>query len=432
MIVTGSHWGHAHNLAAASAVKNVVDVPVMTVGRIHDPLLAESIVAGGQADLIAMGRPLLADPELPEKLRTGRPREIRRCISCENCIDSMERTSMNCAVNGRSGREAELPLERASAAKRVVVVGGGPGGLETARLAALRGHRVALYERERFLGGSLVMAATVHPENGPFLDFLLREVRRLPVELHRGRALTPEQVRRLAPDAVVVATGGRVALPSIPGDDQPHVLTGTGLRQMLAGSLSDEQAPRLPAGLRRGVRGLARPLSRLVQPGRLRALTKLWMPLGRRVVVVGADLAALELAEFLATRGRRVTVVERGERLAPEVGLKRLTEHMDRLDGLGVAVNTGVGYERVTPRGLVVRAERGGEREIPADSIVLAGELEPDTALFDAVKGEVPEAHTVGDCTGLGLIRKAVEEATRVANALAYDPRAVCCSWSSR
>jgi 2,4-dienoyl-CoA reductase (NADPH2) len=306
----------------------------------------------------------------------------------------MESANMNCAVNGLSGREGELSLAPTATAKRVVVVGAGPGGLETARLAALRGHRVTLFEREHQLGGSLVWAAMVHRENAPFLAFLLREVARLPIEIRRGRALAPEDVRALSPDAVVVATGGRVVVPEIPGHDRRHVKSGPQLRQ------------------------LVRPAARWLSPLQLRAATRVFLPFGKRVVVVGADLAALELAELLALRGRRVTIVERGERLAPEVGLKRLTEHMDALDRLGVVVNTGVAYEEITANGIAIRPERGSRHEIAADTIVLAGELEADTAFFDAVKGEVPEAHTVGDCTGLGLIRKATEEATRVAAAL--------------
>jgi 2,4-dienoyl-CoA reductase-like NADH-dependent reductase (Old Yellow Enzyme family) len=394
MIVTGSQWGDAHNLGAAIAVKNAVAVPVMAVGRIHRPELAEQILQRGHADLVVMARPLLADPELPEKLRTQRSGRIRPCVSCENCIDSMESANMNCAVNGLAGREGALSLAPSAAPKRVLVVGGGPGGLETARLAALRGHRVTLVERERHLGGSLVYASLVHGENEPFLRFLLGEVARLPIEIRRGRALAPEDVRAFAPDAVVVATGGRVVVPKIPGDERRHVKSGPQMRALLA------------------------PAARWLTPAQLAAAARWWMPFGARVVVVGADLAALELAEFLARRGRRVAIVERGERLAPEIGHKRLTEHMDALDRLGVSVNTGVAYEEITAGGIAIRPERGARREIAADTIVLAGELEADTAFFDAVKGEVPEAHTVGDCTGLGLIRKATEEATRVAAAL--------------
>jgi 2,4-dienoyl-CoA reductase (NADPH2) len=417
-IVTGPVFRDAHNLAAASAVKNVVDVPVMAVGRIHDPQLAEQILRRNQADLIAMARPLLADPELPQKLREGRLREVRRCISCQNCVDSMETTTMNCAVNGRSGREGELSLAPADAPRRIVVVGAGPGGLEAARLAALRGHQVALYERAPFLGGALVAAATVHPENRPLLDFLVREVKRLPVEIHTREALTAEAIRLLSPDAVVVATGGRVVAPAIPGDDRPNVFTGPQLRQWLTGGLDPAAERRTPAWQRAGLRLLGRPLARFVQPATLRALTKVWMPLGRRVVVVGADLAALELAEFLASRGRRVTLVDPGDQLAPEVGLKRRTEHMDRLDRLGVVVNTGVVPEEICASGIRIRGEDGRSAEIAADSIAIAGRLEAETSLFDAVKASLPATWAIGDCTGLGLIQKAIEEATRVACAL--------------
>lgn len=183
-------------------------------------------------------------------------------------------------------------------------------------------------------------------------------------------------------------------MPRIPGAELPHVFTGAKLRRLVA------------------------PLARLGGARGLRAASRLWMPLGRRVAVVGADLAALELAGFLASRGRRVTVVEAGDALAPEVGPKRRAEHMDALDRLGVAVNTGLRVERIAPGELVATPERGAPRTIAADSVVLAGELAPDTALFEAAKDCAPQVFAVGDCTGLGLIRKATEDATRAVAAL--------------
>jgi len=415
-MVAGSDFEDGHNVAAAAAIKRIVDVPVMVVGRIHDVQFAEQILRDGHADLIVMGRPLLADAELPAKARAGRFAEIRRCISCQNCIDSMEKGRMSCAVNPFSGREAELAWQAPSRRKHVIVVGGGPGGLEAARLLARRGHRVALYEKQGFLGGALVMAATVHAENEPFLDFLRGEIGRLAIEVHLGHALDADTIASLAPDAVVVATGGRVVAPKIPGDDQAHVLTGTRLRELLAGRVED--AAQLPAWQRAGARLLRGRVQRLVRPSRLRALSKLWMPLGRRVAIIGADLAAIELAEFLAERGRAVAVLETGDGIAPEVGPKRRAEHMSRLDRRGVSVNTGVEIERITRDGVLLRRARGASALVPADSVILAGSVEADTELLESLRGRVSEVHAVGDCTGLGLIRKATEDAARVACAL--------------
>jgi len=416
-MVNGSHHPDALNVAAAAAVKRVVDVPVMTVGRIHDPLLAEQILAEGDADLIVMGRPMIADPEIPAKARTGRSREIRRCISCENCIDAMEqRFAMDCAVNPQAGREAELRIERTSTPKKILIVGGGPAGLEAARVATLRGHHVTLCERNRHLGGALVMASTVHHENQPFLDYLLREVRRLGIEIEIGRELDAQAITARRPDAVIIATGGRIVAAKIPGDDLSHVVTGAMMREILAGRPGPESLGRLSATHRAGARLLDSPIQRWISPALLRAATRVWMPLGRRVAIVGADLAAVELAEFLAERGRRVCVLESAEVIMPEVGPKRHQEHMIRLDRARVSLNTGVAIDRITSEGVVLRLESGSERLVPADSVILAGEAQPDTRLHESIQGLVPEVHAIGDCTGLGLIQKATLDGARAAS----------------
>jgi 2,4-dienoyl-CoA reductase (NADPH2) len=418
-MVNGAEYQDGLNAASAEAVRRAVDVPVIAVGRIHDPKLAAQMLEEGRADLIAMGRPLLADPELPNKVKAGRAAEVRRCISCESCIDSLEISfSLECAINPRTGREAALEMQRATHPKHVVIVGSGPGGLEAARVAAERGHRVSLYERSRTLGGALVMAATVHAENQPFLDYLLREVKRLPVEINLGQELAAADIEALAPDAVIVATGGRIVAPKIVGDQLPHVFTGSELRRLLSGILDRESAAKLPAWQRVGVRLLGGRFQAWARPGLLRRVSRIFLPLGRRVIIIGADLAALELAEFLAQRGRHVGILEMADQIAPEVGMKRRDEHMMSLDRAKVAINTGVRIQRIERHSVVLLLESGGEHHVRADNVILAGRVEADTNLFESLRDRVPEIYAVGDCTGLGLIKKATLEGAQAAAAL--------------
>lgn len=379
-MVNGSDDGDGLNVGAAAAVRQVVDVPVIAVGRLHDPALAESVLADGRADFVAMGRPLLADPELPNKLSTGA--RIRACISCENCIDSLEqRFSVDCAVNPRTGREVELNLGATRNKRHLVVVGGGPGGMEAARVAAAAGHRVTLLEAASELGGALRWAAAVHPDNAPFLEYLRAEVAEAGIEVSLGGAVGAEEVLALAPDAVVVATGARIAAPGIEG----------------AGGLPT-------------VREL------IENPG---AVT-----LGRRVAIIGGDLAGIAYAQVLAARGHLVSVLEAGREIAPEIGWKRKTEEMNRLDRLGVTVHVGAGVERITPDGVRFVPWKGRARMLSADSVVLAGDPQPELSLHQTLVERLPglPVEVIGDATGLGLIRKATEDAARVVAALERTP----------
>jgi len=383
-MVNGSDDGDGLNVGAAAAVKQVVDVPVIAVGRLHDPALAEAVLADGRADFVAMGRPLLADPDLPNKLRSGG--RVRRCISCENCIDSLEqRFSVDCAVNPRTGKELELTLGATRERRHVVVIGAGPGGMETARVAAAAGHRVTLVEGEPEVGGAFRWASAAHPDNAPFLEFLRAEVADSDVDLRLGFRADPDDVVALAPDAVVVATGGRVEPVQIPGAELSHVFNGAALRQLIAGDGS-------------------RP--------------------GRRVAIVGGDLVAVAAAVFLAEHDHLVTLLATEPELAPEIGWKRKTEEMNRLDRLGVTVHVGAVVEQVASDGLVFTPYGGTSRLLAADTVFLVGEVLPDLTLYDALRERLPgiPVTAIGDATGLGLVRKATEDAARAVAQLEMSP----------
>ena len=405
MMVGGSEQGDAVNIAQAEAIKNVVNVPVMVVGRIHTPELGERILADGQADLIAMARPLLADSQFAKKVINGQHRRIRLCISCESCIDSMQTIdNLRCAINPLSGREAELTFD--SKRKKVVIIGGGTGGLEAARLAAVAGHQVILLERQRRLGGSLLLASTVHSDNETFFDWLLAEIKRFPIEIRTGIEANVELIKAEQADAIIVSTGAIIETPEIAGIDNAQILTGALMRQIASGTIDSSQAHRIPSWLKMLVQTAVPLLENSIKPKLLRRASRYWMPLGKTVIIIGADLAALELAEFIAQRGRRVHLLETAKKIAPEVGKKRRQEHMNRLDQLKITINTSVTILRIETKAVIIAAG-GLERTINGDTIIVAGRVAANTALTDSLKEAGLPVQAIGDCTGLGLIAKA-------------------------
>ncbi len=232
----------ANLLPLAAGIKQRVDVPVIAVGRL-EPEVADRAIAEGQADFVAMARPLLADPELPRKLAEGRPEDVRPCIYCYACVGQIfVNQSVKCAVNPATAREAEFAISRAASPKNVLVVGAGPAGMEAARVAALRGHRVTLCEKEPRLGGTLYFSSLVWEENGKLVEYLETQIRKLPIDLRLGTEVDAALVQQLAPDVVLLALGGKREAPALPGVEQPHVLNGDELRQLLTGSTSAAEA----------------------------------------------------------------------------------------------------------------------------------------------------------------------------------------------
>jgi len=417
-IIAGANYKCGFNAPAAHAIKEVVSVAVMPVGCIHDPVYAEQLLQAGWCDAVVMGRPFLADPELTKKIMEDRLNDIRHCVRCLTCVDSlMKLEDVHCAVNARMGHEEEWPVDAKTAnPRKIMIVGAGPGGMEAARVAAARGHKVTVYDRHKRLGGALVTACTVHPDNETLLKYLMAQLKKLPVDIKLGVEVTPDMVKREKPDVFIDASGGKVVVPRIDGADLPHVITGTMLHKMMYGEVPRDGSEKIPAWIKFGL-GLGGGLmQRLMTPERIQRMTQSWLPLiGKRVVVVGADLAAIESAEFIAQRGRTVAVIDSTEVLAPEIGDKRRAEHIERMRELGITMHTQCDVTKITREGVWFKPQFGDtEHMIAADTVLLAGTINPKTELYDACKEFVPAAFTVGDVSGLGLIDKAIREANAV------------------
>jgi hypothetical protein len=209
---TEAHTVHepCRYVPAAAAIKAAVPVPVISVGRI-EPEIADRVIAQGKLDFVAMARKLLADPELPNKLSAGRARAVRPCIYCYTCISQIFfGRHVRCAVNAQTGYEHEapiVPLPNGAPRKRVLIVGGGPGGMEAARVAKLRGHEVQLHEAGPRLGGTVFFSSIVYPENGRLIEYLSQEMHDLGIDVRLNSKVTRETARALSPDVIIVATG---------------------------------------------------------------------------------------------------------------------------------------------------------------------------------------------------------------------------------
>jgi len=403
----------------AALIKSRVKVPVIAVGRI-EPELGDRLIREGKADLIAMARKLLADPGLPNKLAEGRPQDVRPCIYCYTCVaQPFFDRPVRCAVNPMTAKEHAIgntERELAKERRRILVVGGGPAGLEAARIARLRGHEVILCEKSAQLGGTLRFAALVYEPNERLLDWLIGQVTSLGVDVRLATEVTPELVRELAPDEVLVAAGARRSRPDLPGIDRDHVFDGDDLRELLTGQGEGGAARKLSVFGRLAVRA-GRATGITTAPGRLREASKAWMPVGRQVVVIGGGLVGLELAEFLVERDRSVVVLESGPRFGLEMAHPRRWRALDDLRRHGVTLvanahlhsigESDVSYEIRRPN---QSPEEADLASAPADTVILAIGLDanPDVVTRLATAG-VP-IREIGDVTGVGYLEGAIHD----------------------
>lgn len=362
----GMHLPLGMNSPYAAAFKEAIEIPVINTGRINDPIVAERILADGQADLVGMTRALISDPELPNKTREGRLDEIRYCIGCDQgCLGQVfKQKPMSCLQNAAVGREKEIgTIERATQKKKIMIIGGGLAGMETARVARMRGHDVVLFEKEQELGGQVRLAAkvTARSEFGNSARYLIKQMKILGVNVNLGVEVTTETVGQENPDAVVVATGSVPILPEVPGVEQPNVVN---VRDVLLEKVQ----------------------------------------IGKNVLVVDGGQShweVLSTAEFLADKGSKVELISPvlfvGDQL---VSTADLVPFYVRSRKKGIVLTPSTVLVKIEGTTVTVAdVFGGGERRIEGvDTVVMATGSSAVDQLYKALKGSGPTLHSVGDC----------------------------------
>ncbi len=363
------------NVDSAASLKKVVKVPVITVGKLGYPELAEQVLQEGKADFIALGRPLLADPEWPNKVKGGRWDDIRPCIGDNEgrLMRSLDQKYVSCTVNPCTGMEKELALIPAEKKKLVLVIGGGPGGMEAARVAALRGHGVTLWEKEQALGGALIPASVpdFKEDYRHLIRYFSTQLPKLGVAVELGKEATPELVQQMKPEVVIVATGAMAVVPEIPGADKARISTAVDILL-----------------------------------GRKEA--------GESVLMIGGGIIGCETAVYLAQQGHKVIVVENLESVARDMYGSNRMYLMKMLTEKGVEIHTKTDVVEMAADGIVI-AENSTRHILHADTVVCATGLRPQNELYLALQENLPEVYAIGDCVAPRKVINAIWEGYRTA-----------------
>lgn len=404
------------NIPAATAIKAVVGIPVIASGRVELEA-GNGHIGNRQYDFLALGRKVLADPALPKKLIEGRPDLIRPCVYCYTCVSAIyTKEPVRCAVNPATGNEWHKKPHRVSG-EAYAVIGGGPGGMEAACQLAEAGNRVTLFEKSDRLGGTLRFASLAYPANEKLLEWLKARVKRSNIDVRLNTEATPEMLKALKPNAVVVATGGRRDMPELAGGDLPHVFSGDDMRNLLLAQ-SSKALERKTGLLTRMATGIGAATGLTANLEFVRKVSHAWMPLGNRIVIIGGELVGLELAEFLIERGRKVTVIEAGGKVGRGLMLVRRARLVSELIEHGVDLRTSATDIAITRTDVSFTDKEGQTQTVAADHVIVATGATGDTALAERLRAEGFTVHVAGDANGIGYIEGAMRGASEAVEAL--------------
>ena len=399
-------------LKFARMAKNTVSIPIIAVGRIELEV-AEKGLKTNDFDFVAMGRKLLADPGLPNKILSGQEHLIRPCIYCYACVSQIFiNQPMMCAVNSQLGNEHlnENIIYNTANQKKILVIGAGPSGMEAARLLAIRGHTVEIWEKDKDIGGTIRIAALAYEPNGKLISYLKNSLDELGVKFKLNTLATTQNIQAFNPDHVIVATGAKRDAPAIPGKELKHVFDGEQLRGLLFGS--DVEAIKKLSLFQQLVVKIGRASQLLRNVTALRMLSKIWMPISKNITIIGGDLVGLELAEFLIERGRKVTVLEPSTSLGRNLSIVRRSRVVHLLKEHGATLLTNVTINNISAQGVEYKlAEKGCVSK--AEQVIIAIGANPNLGLSNSIQAQGIPVTSIGDCTSIGYIHGAIADARK-------------------
>jgi 2,4-dienoyl-CoA reductase-like NADH-dependent reductase (Old Yellow Enzyme family)/thioredoxin reductase len=358
----------------AAHMKRRLRIPVVAVGRINNPETAETVLRNGDADIVAVGRGLLADPDFPRKALKGQWEDIRQCVACNECMSlAFRQRDVACLINPELSREGTIDMSPTSDPKVVLVVGGGPGGVQAALSASAKGHRVILCDRGSNLGGKLPIVGLPPGKNEyySYLQFLSTQVRKSTIQLMMNTNVDLEFAQGIAPDIVIVATGARAQVPTLPGGNAAHVCT------------ADEAL--------------------------------LGFELGHRIIILGASGTGCETAQYLRKEGHDVTMIARSQKAARSIEPITRQVLLEEVRTAGIKIAFGFDCSEIGSDAVVCRDEGGNTVEFPCDGVVIARGYLPESDLAQELEKHGFQVMVIGDAVEPRKILEAVTEAHLVA-----------------